>query len=213
MKKLLTRLLGIAITIIILWDGYGITKEIIKLRNPEIVFTEIIKEKEIIMQDKEYYKGLKLNELIKTGLREGDITDIAEIYKKKIITVFNLTSSYEMVNLILFKAIEYDIPVNILFALVEVESEFKPNAVSKKGAIGLMQLMPQYFKQYTREELFNIYTNVDAGCEHLRGRYDKYGKWVHAIYYYIGSGPEALDYVAKVLAKENEYNDYFNEEY
>jgi soluble lytic murein transglycosylase-like protein len=64
---------------------------------------------------------------------------------------------------------------NLVRALVKVESNFNPNAVSRKGAMGLMQLMPQTARQMKLTNPFNPEENVDAGVRHLKDLLDSYG--------------------------------------
>lgn len=63
----------------------------------------------------------------------------------------------------------------ILHALIAVESSYRPNAESPRGALGLMQLMPGTARDYGVKDPFNPAENVNAGARHLRLLLDKFG--------------------------------------
>lgn len=72
-------------------------------------------------------------------------------------------------------ASKHNVDPNLVRALVKVESNFNPNAVSRKGAMGLMQLMPQTARQLNLTNPFNPEQNVDAGVRHLKQLLESYG--------------------------------------
>lgn len=90
---------------------------------------------------------------------------------------------------------EYGIPESVVYAVIRTESEFDSGAVSSAGAVGLMQLMPETFRQLTDEVLFEhladgmLYdpeTNIRYGTYYLSYLYDRYGDWELALAAYNG---------------------------
>lgn len=73
-------------------------------------------------------------------------------------------------------ATEHGVDVKLAHALVQVESNYKAKAVSPKGAMGLMQLMPATARQYAIDDPFDPIQNLTAGLRHLRGLLDRYGR-------------------------------------
>lgn len=56
----------------------------------------------------------------------------------------------------------------LLHAVIEAESNYNPNAVSPKGAVGLMQLMPTTARQYGVSDSRNPIANIGAGARYLK---------------------------------------------
>ena len=62
----------------------------------------------------------------------------------------------------------------LVHAIVKVESDFNPYALSRKGAMGLMQLMPQTAVVMNVGNSFNPHDNIDGGVKYLRYLIDRY---------------------------------------
>ncbi len=98
-------------------------------------------------------------------------------------------------------AAEYGVPEEIVYALIECESNFDSGAVSRAGAVGLCQLLPETFDWLTNDILYEhlapgmLYdpeTNIRYGVYYLSRLYDRYADWslVFAAY---NAGPGRVD--------------------
>jgi len=74
-----------------------------------------------------------------------------------------------------YEAARVELPPELILALIEVESNFDPYAISVAGALGLMQVMPFWREEIGRpdDNLIKIDTNLRYGCTILRFYLDK----------------------------------------
>ncbi len=123
--------------------------------------------------------------------------------------------------LIVHTARRHGVPPALVKAVVRVESAFDPLAISRKGAMGLMQLMPGTARHLGVRDAFRADQNIAGGTRYLRRMVDRYRNWILALAAY-NAGPRAVDrhrgvppyretrrYVRKVLHYYRVYYDEF----
>ena len=96
-------------------------------------------------------------------------------------------------------AAHYRVPPELIGALIDIESRWNPRAVSNKGAMGLMQLMPATAKRFGAADPFNVEQNIAAGTRYVTAlMWEFHGdlRLVSAAYYAgdRGIAREQLDY-------------------
>ena len=82
---------------------------------------------------------------------------------------------------------------NLLRAVIVVESGFNSRAVSKRGAVGLMQLMPATGSRFGVSNLYDPKQNIHAGARYLKFLMDRFGQNVRLALAAYNAGEEAVD--------------------
>ena len=112
-------------------------------------------------------------------------------------------------------ALKYEVDPLLVHSVIEVESNYNPNALSPKGAQGLMQLMPGTARRFGVRNSFDVKENIEGGVRYLRFLSDlfsqdkqlavaAYNAGEGAVWKYNNSVPpyrETVQYVDKVGRK------------
>jgi soluble lytic murein transglycosylase len=131
-------------------------------------------------------------------------------------TIYAKSSCYD--DVIAEAARKNNVSFHLIKALIHVESYFNPNAISKKGALGLMQIMPENLSTLNVSHPFDPWENVMGGSSYLKNMLTRFdGKLELALAAY-NAGPSAVEkysdippyretqeYVQKVLAMYRRY--------
>ena len=107
----------------------------------------------------------------------------------------------------------FDVSPAMIMAVIRTESDFKADAVSSAGAVGLMQMLPDTFRYLCREHLkedlpdealFEREVNVRYGTYYLSYLYDRFGNWQLALAAYnAGEGRVAAWLADRSLSDGN----------
>ncbi|HOD36352.1 MAG TPA: transglycosylase SLT domain-containing protein [Syntrophales bacterium] len=143
-----------------------------------------------------------------------------KVWIKEKRVLFNLGPDYAKYDKVIEKAArKYDVDHALVKAVIKAESNFNSKAVSRKGAKGLMQLMPKTASSLRVSDCFHPEDNIDGGVRYLRylmNVYDgnlpltlaAYNAGEKAVARYRGIPPyaETKTYVRRVMRYYEEYN-------
>jgi len=108
-------------------------------------------------------------------------------------------------------AVRHGVPVELVHAVIKVESDYQERARSSKGAMGLMQLMPETARRFAVADPYNPQQNIEGGITYLKTLLDRfpslslalaaYNAGESAVDRFRGIPPyaETRDYVARIL--------------
>lgn len=145
-------------------------------------------------------------------LSASAITSYADIYKyvdengvihftnitkgkgyKKIISEDKTRSKKDYDHIITRKSSKYKIEPAIIRAVITVESNWNPRAISSKGAIGLMQLMPSTAKDMRVKNAFDPEENIEGGTKYLRYLLNRFNGDIELALAAYNAGPARVE--------------------
>ncbi len=88
---------------------------------------------------------------------------------------------------------KYGLEAPLIKAVIKAESDFDPNAISHKGARGLMQIMPMNYRLLNVENPFDPHQSINAGARYLRDMMDRYNGKLNLSLAAYNAGPGAVD--------------------
>ncbi len=152
------------------------------------------KDFKTILDEKIKQNDTKVNKL--PEIDEETISDIIEPEKKEAV---NLKSKIDLKaqmsdidEIVETFSSKYNIDGDFIKAIIKQESGFNPNATSKKGAMGLMQLMPATAKSLGVINAYNPWENVEGGVKYLRGLLDRFNNDEKLALAAYNAGPNAV---------------------
>lgn len=156
----------------------------------------------------EIYKYIDENGVIYyTDTPKGKGTEVVHTSEPK----YEDTSDYH--SIVKSTAGKYNLDPSLIHAVIKTESNYNKYAVSRKGAMGLMQLMPSTAQDLGVENPFHPIQNIDGGVRYLRQLLEKFNWNLTLALAAYNAGPETVkkygnvppiketrDYVRKVLS-------------
>ena len=93
---------------------------------------------------------------------------------------------------------QHGVSFPLLKAIIKVESDFNPRAVSKKGAMGLMQIMPENIKRLKVKDPFDPWENIMAGARYFKQLLDRFNGKVPLTLAAYNAGPDAVEQYQRI---------------
>ncbi len=160
------------------------------------------------------FKGAHATLLLKSGgVIECPLGLIKELRRGNPASQYSKGSSKEkLLPYIITTARRYKVDARLVNSICQVESNFNPQAVSPKGAMGLMQLMPETATRFGVQDPFNPQLNLEVGVRYLKHLLETFNGNVEFALaaYNAGEGvvqrfggvppyPETINYIRRVL--------------
>lgn len=157
------------------------------IKNIESDFKKILDDKANSLKEIENDKKIKPSDVLEEDLKP-EIKEAVEL-KSKIDLKAQSTNIDEIVETFSNK---YGIDGDFIKAIIKQESGFNQNATSKKGAMGLMQLMPKTAESLGVLDAYNPTQNIEGGVKYLKSLLDKFDNNRELALAAYNAGPSAV---------------------
>jgi soluble lytic murein transglycosylase-like protein len=87
---------------------------------------------------------------------------------------------------------DYGLESSLIHSIIRTESNYNPHAVSAKGAVGLMQLMPETAEKYGVRDLYDPRQNIIGGVKYLRDLIKSFGRKTDYVLAAYNAGHNAI---------------------
>ena len=92
----------------------------------------------------------------------------------------------------------HGVSFSLLKAIIKAESDFNPQAVSKKGALGLMQIMPKNFKSLQIADPFDPWENIMGGTRYFKKLLKRFNGKLSLSLAAYNAGPSVVDFYKSI---------------
>ena len=138
----------------------------------------------------------------------GDLIDIEPEDRFPAPPPANVDFGARYANLIHASAQKHGVDASLIAHVIAAESNFDPKAVSRKRALGLMQLLPETALRYAVANVFDPAQNIDGGTHYLKDLLAKYSGDVKLALAAYNAGPAAVDLSGGKIPPLRETLDY-----
>jgi soluble lytic murein transglycosylase-like protein len=109
----------------------------------------------------------------------------------------------------------YEVDPELVKIIIDKESQYNPNAVSRSGAIGLMQLMPQTAEALGVKDAYDPGQNIEGGVKFLHTLFDMFGSDLDLVLASYHAGPGLVKQLGRVpeIPETIAYVDYITSRY
>lgn len=112
--------------------------------------------------------------------------------KRKVNAQVLPAGSKDIESMILQSAKKYGVDPRLVSAVAETESNYRPDAVSSAGAVGVMQLMPETASSLGVQNIYDPSQNIDGGVKYLKEMLSDFNGDVRKAVAAYNAGPQAV---------------------